>query len=111
MTNLTLEVNFWFQEKQADAQSREQLLQSFKEQESQSATKVWLFVLLKKTNITIHCNNDDIAPICDVCTQICELQSSLKMYREEVDVYQQQMEELKMNYESKLQKKNEKVEC
>lgn len=67
--------------------------------------------LLTKTNNTIHCNNDDIAPICDVCTQICELQSSLKMYREEVNVYQQQMEELKMNYESKLQKKNEKVEC
>lgn len=42
---------------------------------------------------------------------MCELQSSLKMCREELNVYQQQMEELKKNFESKLQKKNEKVAC
>lgn len=93
--------------------SREQLLLSFKEQESQSATKVCTKMLLMKTNDKIQYNNDDVVPICDcgVCTQMCELQSSLKTCREELKVYQQQMEELKKNFESKLQKKNEKVEC
>lgn len=41
---------FWFQEKQVDVQSREQLLQSFKEQESKSATKVCTTTPLKKSN-------------------------------------------------------------
>lgn len=40
---------------------------------------------------------------------MCELQSSLKTCREELNVSQQQMEELKKNFETKLQKKNEKV--
>lgn len=103
-----INVNFGFQEKQVDARSREQLLRSFKEQESQSATKV---CTLTDEDNTLQYNNVDIVPICDGCTQVCELQSSLKMYREELNVYQQQMEELKRNFESKLQKKSEKVEC
>lgn len=49
--------------------------------------------------------------VTEICTQMCELQSSLKMCREELYVYQQQMEELKKNFESKMQKKNEKVAC
>lgn len=80
----------------------------FKEQESQSATKV---CTLTDEDNTLQYNNVDVVPICDGCPQICELQSSLKMYREELNVYQQQMEELKRNFESKLQKKNEKVQC
>lgn len=84
------------------------MLKSFKEQESQSATKV---CTLTDEDNTLQYNNVDVVPICDVCTQMCELQSSLKMYREELNVYQQQMEELKRNFESKLQKKNEKVQC
>uniref|UniRef100_A0A4W6FE73 Coiled-coil domain containing 18 n=1 Tax=Lates calcarifer TaxID=8187 RepID=A0A4W6FE73_LATCA len=67
------------QEKQAEARHSEELLQSFKEQAAQSATKV------------------------------CELQSSLSACRVELDSYLKQMEEVKSNYESELQKNNDKV--
>ncbi|GLD51194.1 coiled-coil domain-containing protein 18 isoform X1, partial [Lates japonicus] len=67
------------QEKQTEARHSEELLQSFKEQAVQSATKV------------------------------CELQSSLLACREELDSYLKQMEEVKSNYESELQKNDDKV--
>ncbi|XP_022610747.1 coiled-coil domain-containing protein 18 [Seriola dumerili] len=67
------------QEKQVEVRHHEELLQSFKEQAAQSATKV------------------------------CELQSSLSACREELASYLQQMEEVKSNYESELQKSNHKV--
>uniref|UniRef100_A0A8D3A116 Coiled-coil domain containing 18 n=1 Tax=Scophthalmus maximus TaxID=52904 RepID=A0A8D3A116_SCOMX len=67
------------QEKQIDVRHSDELLQSFKEQAAQSATKV------------------------------CELQSSLSACREELTSYLQQMEEIKRNYESELQKSNDKM--
>lgn len=96
------------QERQVDARNREQLLQSFKEQESQSATKVCTNTSLLKTNDamqTFHsCEN-----AVPVCTQMCELQSSLRVCREELNAHKQQMEDLKKNFEMKLLKKNDKV--
>ncbi|XP_044076253.1 coiled-coil domain-containing protein 18 isoform X2 [Siniperca chuatsi] len=66
-------------QKQVEGRHSEELLQSFKEQAAQSATKV------------------------------CELQSSLSACREELNIYLQQMEEVKKNYESELEKNNDKV--
>lgn len=43
--------------------------------------------------------------------QVHELQSSLSECREELNLYLRQMEEVKNNYESELQKKNETVNC
>ncbi|XP_037537935.1 coiled-coil domain-containing protein 18 [Nematolebias whitei] len=67
------------QEKEVEVQHKQELLQTFKEQASESATK------------------------------ITELQSCLSACREELDVYRQQMEDMKKNYETELQKKNDKV--
>lgn len=44
-----------------------------------------------------------------VC-QVCELQSSLAACREELNLYQEQMEELKKIYETELQRNNDKVQ-
>ncbi|XP_047223128.1 coiled-coil domain-containing protein 18 [Girardinichthys multiradiatus] len=67
------------QEKQVEFGHNQKLLQSFKDQASHSATKV------------------------------SELQSCLSACREELNLYLQKMEELKKNYETELQKKNEKL--
>lgn len=45
-----------------------------------------------------------------VC-QACELQSSLSACREELNLYLQQMEEVKKNYKNELQWNNDKVWC
>lgn len=42
--------------------------------------------------------------------QVCELQSTLSACREELNAYLQQMEEVKKNSESELQKYNDKVQ-
>lgn len=52
---------------------------------------------------------ESIAPSDLLVLQVHELQSSLTGCREELNVYLQQMEEVKKTYESELQKKNEKV--
>uniref|UniRef100_A0A665UH12 Coiled-coil domain containing 18 n=1 Tax=Echeneis naucrates TaxID=173247 RepID=A0A665UH12_ECHNA len=67
------------QEKQVEVKQHEDMLQSFNEQATQSATKM------------------------------CQLQTALSECREELASYLQQMEEVKMDYESQLQKNNDKV--
>ncbi|KAM7379087.1 hypothetical protein PAMP_004661 [Pampus punctatissimus] len=66
-------------ERQIEVKHSDELLQSLKEQAAQSAAKV------------------------------CELQSSLSACREELNMYLQQMEEVKKNYEIELQRNNDKV--
>ncbi|XP_062284878.1 coiled-coil domain-containing protein 18 isoform X1 [Scomber scombrus] len=68
------------QERQVEMRDNDELLQSFKEQALDSASKV------------------------------CELQSSLSACREELNLYQQQMEEVKKIYETELQWNNDKVQ-
>nr|XP_020471831.1 coiled-coil domain-containing protein 18 isoform X2 [Monopterus albus] len=76
---LQTSVDHLTQEKQIVERHNEELLQSLKEQATQSASKV------------------------------CELQSCLSACREELKSYLQQMEEVKKNYESELQMNNDKV--
>ncbi|XP_075954725.1 coiled-coil domain-containing protein 18 isoform X1 [Anarhichas minor] len=66
-------------QRQVEVRLNEELLQSFTEQAAQSATKV------------------------------CELQSSLSACREELNLYLQQMDEMKKSYESELQKNKHRV--
>ncbi|XP_053185559.1 coiled-coil domain-containing protein 18 [Scomber japonicus] len=67
------------EERQVEVRHNDELLQSFKEQALDSAAKV------------------------------CELQSSLSACREELNLYQQQMEEVKKIYETELQWNNNMV--
>ncbi|XP_047446699.1 coiled-coil domain-containing protein 18 isoform X1 [Mugil cephalus] len=76
---LQTSLNQLTQKKQTEDRHNEELVESFKRQAAQSATKV------------------------------CELQSSLSACREELSSYLQQMEEMKKNHETELQKKNNKV--
>lgn len=43
--------------------------------------------------------------------QVCELQSSLSACRKEMNSYLQQIEEMKKNYETELERNKEKVQC
>ncbi|XP_008431594.1 coiled-coil domain-containing protein 18 [Poecilia reticulata] len=69
------------QEKQVEVRRNQEMLQSFKDQASHSAT------------------------------MISELQSCLSACKEELNSYLQQMEELKRKHETELQRKNEKMSC
>lgn len=65
--------------------------------------------MAKFINSTITCSIHRLTLL--FVYQVCELQSSLSACREELNFYLQQMEEVKKNYESELQKKNDQVQC
>lgn len=115
---VTVLILIWFQQTQVEVLHSEELLQSFKEQAAQSATKVCTRAWLPWTNtnnLDLELRNSIITislhhPWLVFVHQVCELQSSLSACRAELNLCLQQMEEVQKNYESELQKKNDKVQ-